>query len=119
MKLKELIPFLTQKNIEDISIPTDYINTFEDNCEEEDNFIVISINEDEHFSIEFNTFISWKVDNSGGDGYIDENYDSVEDVEIEIELLNIEDLDNENVIDLDDTDSIIELEKYIVGLIKD
>tara|TARA_R110000772_G_scaffold20466_5_gene56951 strand:+ start:107250 stop:107618 length:369 start_codon:yes stop_codon:yes gene_type:complete len=119
MNLKELIPFLSIKNIEETNIPTDYLNNCEETFGEKDNFIVISINENEHFSVEFNTFISWKNVNSGGDGYNDENYDSFEDIEVEIELINIVDYDNDNTIDLDDVNSINELEKYIIDLIEE
>jgi|VirMetMinimDraft_7_1064189.scaffolds.fasta_scaffold04544_3 hypothetical protein len=119
MRLKEFIKYLNKDNICDKNIPTDYLSGCYENYETKKSFIILSLGIGiPIYTIEFDTYISWEIKNSMGDGYITENYDYVEDLEIEIDLINIEDYSHGVSIELDDTEFIIKIEDWVKSIIK-
>lgn len=124
MKLTEFIKHLNINDIYDKNIPTDYISNCCESYDSKENYIILSLDGDgdhtddnPHYAIEFDTYISWKVENSLGDGYITDNFDYIEDLEIEIDLINIEDYFRNISIELDDPESITKIEKWIKSII--
>lgn len=118
MQLIEFMKFLNIDNIYDKKIPKDYINLYTDSYESNNDYIILyNENTNSKYTIEFDTYISWKVINNMGDNIITQNYDYTEDIEIEIDLINIEDYFNENVIELDNEECVIKIEKWIKSII--
>lgn len=113
MHLIEFIKYLDDQNIYDQNIPNDIIDFYNETFEKDNIYITLHISEDTDYKIEFNMYVSWKIKKENGDGYITPIYDYIEDVEIEIELINIEDYINNQVIELNDEESINQLEDWI------
>lgn len=114
MDIKELVTVLANKSqIVDKDIPNGIFDELnEESFSSDDNFITVKNGEDV-ISIDFELYVNWKVVNSGGDGYWTPNYDEAEDIEVKIEITNIEDYDNDKVIELNDKESIKEVEKWV------
>lgn len=119
MNLKEFMEFLNIDDIQDKKIPKDYISTCSDNYSSLNDYIILNttINKKEKFTIQFDTYISWNVSSSLGDGVISENYDFVEDLEIDVDLINIENYSTGDVIELDDVECINKTKKWIISIL--
>lgn len=121
MKLKEFTKYLNIDNIYDDTLPSEYLNIYHESYSSSGNHVILSlghnIENNPHYTIEFDTYISWKVKNSLGDGYITDNFDYVEDLEIEIDLINIENYFCNNPIKLDDSESIDKINNWIKSII--
>jgi hypothetical protein len=79
---------------------------------QEDNYIEVKIN-GKIFTLIFNINATWDVSNSGGDGYITPNFNEVDNLDIDIDLTEVRDFEEDIELELDDIESIKEIEKWI------
>lgn len=128
MELKEFLKYLDHDKIYDKNILIDYTDILNDRYESKDNFIMIEIPdinrslpmmERSVYKIEFDIYASWEVINSGGDGYITQNYDYIDDLEVEIDLVNIEDYSQNKIIELTSRKHIDILTEWIKSIVEE
>ena len=114
MELKKFLKSKEEFKISEIDCNTNCIEEkfTNESFSHEDNFISIIDKKGDEFSIEFKLDVSWDVSNSG-DGVITPYESFAEDIEVEIDVVNVEDYDNDIQVELNDRESISELESWI------
>lgn len=117
MNIENLSTVLNKEMIINMDVPENITQDVYEECfSSKDNYIVFKVG-NEDITIDFNIYASWVVSNSGGDGYLNENYDEAEDIRIDVELLNVENYETGEKVNLDNVESIKKIEKFISNLI--
>ena len=115
--LSEIIKYLHKDNIIDLDIPTDFINTENDNFSKEGNYIIIKVDCDRCYIIKFNITSRWDIVNSLGDGYYTQNIDYVDDIEVLIDELVISDSTSDRYINTNDSVYLNGVTQWIENII--
>lgn len=114
MELKEFLNSKEELKVSEVDCNTNCIEDkfTNESYSNEDNFISVIDKNGNTYSIEFKLDVSWDISNSG-DGYITPYESFAEDIEVEIDIVNVEDYDNDIQVELNDRESISELESWV------